>query len=149
MMASTLLVPLAFLGGNRLDRSEFALPAFLITAYVCVVVAVTSTFVRYRREQRTSLPSWRRIPYVIALGLLLALCLSPLVTWPLALSSKYTGGEYHAHANRPDFVFLGLFGANAAALMLIWFGRGWSRLGLAVVSCWILFLWAFPLGVGV
>ena len=41
--------------------------------------------------------------------------------------------------------YLGLIGANIAAVILVWFGSGWSRLGLTVVAFWICFLWASPL----
>jgi hypothetical protein len=38
-----------------------------------------------------------------------------------------------------------LLGVNAAAAILVWFGSGWSRLGLTVVAYWVCFLWVFPL----
>ena len=52
-------------------------------------------------------------------------------------------------SRHPDYLFLCLFGTNVTAAILLWFGRGWSRLGLTIVAFWICFLWAFPLGVGI
>jgi hypothetical protein len=106
--------------------------------YVCVLLAVCTTTMRYLREQRTLLPLWRRLPFGAALCLLGLLCVLPLVTWPLTLS----GASRNLHL-RP--VIIALFGAHVAAAILSWFGRGWSRLGLTVVNYWLCFLWCFPL----
>ena len=51
-------------------------------------------------------------------------------------------------SHRPDYLFLCLFWANVIAPILVWFGSGWSRVGLTVVAFWIFFFWAFPLGTG-
>ena len=136
MTALVVFVPIAIGAGSWLGRSELAGVSFLVVLYVCVVTAVSGTFVRYRNEQRGSLAQWRRVPYTAGLVLLLTLCLCPLATWPIALS----GITLHL---RP--VILGLLGANIAAVILVWFGSGWSRLGLTVVAYWICFLWLFPL----
>jgi len=136
MVASGVFVPIAIGAGNWLSRSELVGIFFLVALYACVVTAVSSTVVRYRNEQRGSLAQWRRAPYTAGLDLLLALCLCPLATWPIALS----GTDLHLR-----FAVLCLFGANVAAVILVWFGSGWSRLGLTVVAYWICFLWAFPL----
>jgi hypothetical protein len=135
-----LFVPIAFTEDRWLSQSKVLGIAFIAALYACVLIALICTLVRYRREQRGSLPSWRRTPYALGLVLLLVLCLCPLATWPLALS----GTTHHLH-----YLFLYLFGANVAAAIFLWFGSGWSRLGLTVVAFWICFLWAFRLGVGV
>jgi Co/Zn/Cd efflux system component len=136
MAASVVFVPIAIGAGNSLGRSELASACFLVALYACVVTAVSSTIVRYRNEQRGSLAQWRRIPYRAGLVLLLTLCLCPFATWHIAQS----GVTLHLRS-----AYLGLFGANIAAVILVWFGSGWSRLGLTVVACWICFLWASPL----
>jgi hypothetical protein len=122
-----------------LGGSELWGVSFLVVLYACVVTAVISTFVRYQNEQRDSLAQWRRVPYVVGLVLLSALCLFPVATWPIALSGTHLNLRY---------AVLCLFGTNVAAVILIWFGSGWSRLGLTVVGYWICFLWAFPLAMG-
>jgi hypothetical protein len=124
-------------------RSNFVGISFLILGYVSVLIAVASTLFRYRNEQRGSLPNWRRVPYALSLILIVALSLSPLVTWPLALSGEYPATHHH------DPIFLILFGANVSAMVLIWFGRGWSRIGLAALNFLLLLLWAFPMAIGV
>ena len=143
MGLSTLLGPIGVLGDSWLVRHDMYDLVFFVLLYCAVVISVAATIIRYRSEQRESLPTWRRIPYQTALTVLLLLCLSPLVTWPLALS-----GKAPAPLSRPDPLFLSLFVPNVVAAMLIWFGRGWARIGLAVVSFWIFFLWGFPLGAG-
>ena len=143
MALSTLLGSIGVLGDRWLVRHDAYDVLFFVSLYCAVVISIVATVIRYRREQREWLPTWRRIPYQTALTVLLLLCLSPLVTWPLALS-----GKAPAPLSRPDPLFLSLFVPNVVAAMLIWFGRGWSRIGLAVVSFWIFFLWGFPLGVG-
>jgi hypothetical protein len=143
MALSTLFGPIGVLGDSWLVRHDVYEMLFFVLLYCAVLISVVTTVIRYRREQRESLPAWRRIPYQTALTLLLLLCLAPLVTWPLALS-----GKAPPPLSRPDPLFLSLFVPNVVATMLIWFGRGWARIGLAVVSFWILFLWAFPIGVG-
>ena len=129
---------LAFVGRDFLFRLARAFELFAGALYVCVLVAVVTTTMRYLREERGSLPVWRRLPYVIALCVLGGFCLLPLVTWPLALS----GASRNLHF-RP--LIIALFGAHLTALILTWFGRGWSRLGLTVVNYWLLFLWCIPL----
>jgi hypothetical protein len=145
LTVSALFVPIAFAGERWLSHSNFFGVAFFVVLYAGVLIAVSSTLVRYRREQRVSLASWRRTPYAFGLILLLLLCLCSLAIWFIALNGNALTGTSH----RPDYLFLCLFGANVIALILIWFGSGWSRVGLTVVAFWICFLWAFPLGVGV
>jgi hypothetical protein len=136
MVALALFVPIAIGAGNWLSRSELVGISFLVALYACVVIALSTTVVRYRNEQRVSLAQWRRAPYTLGLVLLLTLCLCPFAAWPIALS----GTDLHLR-----FAVLCLFGANVAAAILVWFGSGWSRLGLTVVAYWICFLWVFPL----
>ena len=136
MVTLALFVPIAIGAGNWLSRSELVGISFLVALYACVVTALSSTVVRYRNEQRVSLAQWRRAPYIAGLVLLLTLCLCPLAAWPIALSGTVL------HLRIAVFI---LFGANVAAVILVWFGSGWSRLGLTVVAYWICFLWVFPL----
>jgi hypothetical protein len=68
---------------------------------------------------------------------LLALCLLPVATWSIVFS----GIILHLRV-----AVLCLLGVNAAAVILLWFGSGWSRLGLTVVAYWVWFLWFFPFG---
>jgi hypothetical protein len=130
LTVSTLFVPIAFAEERWLSQSKFSFIAFVVALYACVLIALISTLIRFRREQRDSLPSWRRTPYALGLAILLALCSSPLATWLLALSKTHD----------PDYLFFCLFGANVTAAVLLWFGSGWSRLGLTVVAFWILVL---------
>jgi hypothetical protein len=136
MVTLALFVPIAIGAGNWLSRSELVGISFLVALYACVVTALSSTVVRYRNEQRVSLAQLRRAPYIAGLVLLLTLCLCPLAAWPIALSGTVL------HLRIAVFI---LFGANVAAVILVWFGSGWSRLGLTVVAYWICFLWVFPL----
>ena len=142
---AALFIPIGFAEEHWVSQSTFLGITFFVALYACVFVAVVSTLVRYQRHQRFSLASWRRIPYVLGLTFLLLLCLCPLAIWPITLSGIAPSGTSH----HPDYLFLCLFGANVIAPILLWFGSGWSRLGLTVVAFWIFFLWAFPLGVGV
>jgi hypothetical protein len=132
-----LLVPLSVIGQDWFMSSKSAGVAFFATAYLAVVASVSGAVVLYRREKGDPLPNWRRIPYASGLTLLSLLCLVPLATWPIAFSGTAVAG---ARA-----VVVGLFVINLAAAVMICFGRGWSRVGLVVVSYWILFLWMFPL----
>lgn len=137
MVVSALFIPL-FMAGSRLIWSSPVLSAaFLLALYVSVVAALFSTVVLYQSERHSLLARWRRTSYVTGVVILLAMCLLPLATWPIALSVV-----------TPHFrsAVLCLLGVNAAAAILVWFGRGWSRLGLTVVAYWICFLWIFPLG---
>jgi len=143
MAMATLLGPIGVLRDSWLVRHNVYENLFFVLLYCAVLISVVTTVILYRREQRESLPAWRRIPYQTALTLLLLLCFSPLVTWPLAMS-----GKAPSPLSRPDPLFLSLFVPNVVAAVLIWFGRGWARIGLTVVSFWIFFLWGFPLGVG-
>ena len=136
MVALALLVPIAIPAFDWLSRSRLVGISFLVALCACVVTALSSTVVRYRNEQRVSLARWRRVPYFSGLILLLTLCLCPLAAWPIALS----GITLHLRV-----ALLCLFSANVAAVILVWFGSGWSRLGLTVVAYWICFLWVFPL----
>lgn len=136
MVVSALLVPLSIAGSGLILRSTAISVAFLLGVYVSVLAALFSTLVLYRSEQDSRLARWRRTPYMTGVGLLLALCLLPLATWPMALS----GVTLHFRST-----VLCLIGVNAAAAVLVWFGKGWSRLGLTVVAYWISFLWIFPL----
>lgn len=141
---SALLAPMAIAAERLLSRSSLLFIPFLVVLYACAFIGVGSTLVRYKREERLSLVRWRRIPYVLGLVLLLSLCLCSLAIWAIVLSGIGLRGA----SNRPDYLFLCLFGANTIAPILVWFGSGWSRVGLTVVAFWICFLWAFPLGAG-
>jgi hypothetical protein len=137
MATSALFVPV-FIAGNRLIwGSRFLSISFLVVLYASVLAALFSTFVRYRSDQQSSLAQWRRTPYITGVKVLLALCLLPVATWPIVLS----GITLHLRV-----AILCSLGANAAAAILVWFGSGWSRLGLTVVAYWVWFLWFFPLG---
>jgi hypothetical protein len=142
IILSALLFTMA-LSNTPLLRSTSAQISLLVLGYVSVLMAVASTVLRYRNEHRDLLPNWRRVPYAMSLILMVALSLCPLVTWALALS-----GTYPNAASPHDPIFLVLFIANVAAIMLIWFGRGWSRVGLAALNLLLFLFWAFPLGVG-
>jgi hypothetical protein len=108
---STLFAMLAF---AVLGHSAFLFIPFLVVLYACVFIAVGSTLVRYRREERFSLARWRCIPYALGLILLLSLCLCSLAIWVIALSGIWLRGASH----RPDYLFLCLFGANIIAPIL-------------------------------
>lgn len=110
--------------------------AFLVALYVCVVSALLSTCALYRGELHSPLAEWRRTTYVVGVLLLLGLCLLPIATWAIALS----GVTLHLRS-----AVLCLVGVNTVAAILVWFGKGWSRLGLTVVAYWVCFLWLFPL----
>lgn len=138
------LLTLMALSDVPLLRSKAAEISLLIFGYVAVLIAVASTVLRYRKEHRGLLPNWRRIPYSLSLTLMVALSLSPLVTWALALNSSYPSAT-----SRHDPIFVALFGANVAAVTLIWFGRGWWRVGLTALNLLLFFFWAFPMGVGI
>jgi hypothetical protein len=140
MTVSAALVPVAFAGENWICRSNLVALLFALILYASVLTAVTTTLARQRKEGSTFLAGWRRVPYEIGIFLLLVLSLCPIATWLMALN----GTVPHSR-----MIFLFLFGANAAAIVLVWFGRGWSRIGLTIVAFWICFLWAFPFGVGV
>jgi len=132
-----LLIPLSVIGGNWVISSKYAGVTFIAAAYLAVVASITGTAVLYRREKGDPLPNWRRIPYTSALILLSLLCLLPLAAWPIGLSGTVVAGGRS--------VFTVLLVTNMAAAVMICFGRGWSRVGLVVVSYWIFFLWMFPL----
>jgi len=136
MAVSALFVPIFLIGYRLIWSSELLGVSFLVVLYASVLAALVGTFVRYRNEQQISLARWRRTPYMAGVVLLIALCLLPLATWPVVLS----GVTLHLR-----IAVLCLLGVNAAAAVLVWFGSGWSRLGLTVVAYWICFLWLFPL----
>lgn len=138
MAISALFIPV-FMAGNRLIwESKFITASFVVVLYISVLAALLSTFARYRNDQRIPLDRWRRTTYITGVILLLVLSMLPLATWPIAFS----GITLHLRV-----AFFCLFGLNATAAVLVWFGRGWSRLGLTVVAYWVFFLWAFPLGI--
>lgn len=138
MTTLALLVPVFIAGSSLIWEFKFTAASFIIVLFASVLVALFSTFARYRGDRQPSLAKWRRTPYITGVALLLALSLISLATWPIAFS----GTTLHLRVA----VFC-LFGLNAAAAILVWFGRGWSRLGLTVVAYWVFFLWAFPLGI--
>lgn len=124
MAALTLLFVPAFVAGSRLIwSSRFTSAFFPVVVYLSVLAALFSTFARYRSDKESSLALWRRRLYISGVTILLALCLLPLATWPIGLS----GVTLHLRV-----AVLCLVGVNAAAAILVWFGRGWSRLGLTV-----------------
>ncbi len=122
---------------ERLISWRWSDVVFFATVHFVVLVGILSSILRYRRERNNPLPNWRRIPYATALGLLLTLCVLPLATWPIAMSGVETRGLHAA--------FMALVVVNLIAAAMTCFGRGWSRVGLAIVSYWTLFLWIFPL----
>jgi len=87
--------------------------SLLVAAYASALTALISTFVRFRNE-RSGLARWRRRPYLIGLILLLALCLLPIATWPVALSGMTV------HLRIAVWCLLGL---NAIAAILCGSGR--------------------------
>lgn len=119
-VVSAIFIPVAFAGQNWISRSNPVGISFFVMLYASVLTVVATTFARYRKERRSSLPKWRRIPYEVSLFVQLVLSLRPVATWLMALK----GATPHLR-----FAFLFLFGANAAAMILVWFGSGWSRLG--------------------
>jgi hypothetical protein len=136
MATSALFVPV-FIAGNRLIwGSRFRGTSFFVVLYASVLATLFSTFACYRGDLQSSLPQWRRTLYITGVTVLLALCLLPVATWPMVLS----GITLHLRV-----AVLCLLGVNAAAAILVWFGSGWSRLGLTVVAFWVCFLWFFPL----
>lgn len=136
-MAISALFLSVFIPGNSLiGGPKFLSVALLGVLYGSVCAALLSTFVRYRSGHESSLAPWRRTAFITGVRVLLALCVIPLATWPIALSG------IALHMRVPVLCFLGV---NAAAVILVWFGRGWSRLGLTVVAYWVCFLWMFPL----
>lgn len=136
MLVSALCVPLFFAGSRLIWGSSVLSAAFLLVLYVSVVAALFSTFVLCQSEQHSSLVRWRRTPYMTGVVILIGLCLLPPATWAIVLS----GVTVHFRS-----AVLCLVGINAAAAILVWFGRGWSRIGLTVVAYWVCFLWLFPL----
>ena len=141
MTASAAMILLLFFAESQIAKFNFVSNAILIGAYICAVTAVAATFVRYHREHRASLPSWRRIPYALALALLAVLCLAPFVTAHLVFSGNYPSFPNSRH----EPISSCLFWANVAAIVLIWFGSGWSRIGLTLVAFLLLLLWALPI----
>ena len=137
MTTSALFLPFFILEGRLIWSSKLVAASFLVVLYACVLTALLSTFLRYRAEQRTLLPHWRRMSYITGVLVLLVFSLLPLATWPIGLS----GVTLHLRST-----VLCLLAVNAVAAILVWFGRGWSRLGLTVVAYWVMFLWMIPLG---
>jgi hypothetical protein len=137
MATSALLVPV-FTAENRLIWGSRSLGiSFFVVLYASVLAALFSAFARYRNDQQSSLAPWRRALDIMGMKVLLALCLLPIATWSIVFS----GITLHLRV-----AVLCLLGANAAAVILLWFGSGWSRLGLTVVAYWVWFLWFFPFG---
>lgn len=137
MVTSALLV-LVFTAGNRLIwGSSFLGISFFVVLYASVLAALFSAFARYQNDQQSSLAQWRRALYIAGVKVLLALCLLPVATWPIVFS----GITLHLRV-----AVLCLLGLNAVAAILLWFGSGWSRLGLTVVAYGVWFLWFFPFG---
>ena len=143
MTASGAIILLLFFAESQIAKFNFVGNAILIGAYICAVTAVAATFVRYRREHRASLPSWRRIPYALALAMLALLCFTPFVTWHLVSSGNYPSWPNSRH----EPISSCLFWANVAAIVLIWFGSGRSRIGLALVALLLFLLWALPIAI--
>jgi hypothetical protein len=138
LVISAAFVPLYIAGSSACGSTAVGV-AFLLALYVDVLVALFTTVVLYRSERHKPFPQWRRVPYVTGIALLLALSVLPLATWPIAMSG------ITLHLRYAVFCMLGL---NVLAAIVIWFGRGWSRLGLTVVAYWVLLLWLFPLAMG-
>jgi hypothetical protein len=137
MATLALLVPVLTAGNNLIWGSRCLGISSFVVLYAFVIAALLSTFARYRSDQQCSLAQWRRAPYITGVKVLLALCLLPVATWSIFLS----GTTLHLR-----IAILCLLTVNAAAAILVWFGSGWSRLGLTVVAYWVWFLWFFPFG---
>jgi hypothetical protein len=137
MATSALLVPVFVAGNGLIWGSKFVRSSFFVVLSASVLAALLSAFARYRNDQQSSLTQWRRALYITGVKVLLALCLLPVATWPIVFS----GITLHLRV-----AALCLLGVNAAAAILLWFGSGWSRLGLTVVAYWVWFLWFFPFG---
>lgn len=137
MATSALLVPVFVAGNGLIWGSKFVRSSFFVVLSASVLAALLSAFARYRNDQQSSPTQWRRALYITGVKVLLALCLLPVATWPIVFS----GITLHLRVA----VFC-LFGVNAAAAILLWFGSGWSRFGLTVVAYWVWFLWFFPFG---
>ncbi|HKO18412.1 MAG TPA: hypothetical protein VJU82_05965 [Acidobacteriaceae bacterium] len=86
MAISALFLPFFILEGTLIWSSKFVAASFLVVLYACVLAALLSTFLRYRTEQRTLLPHWRRMSYITGVLGLLVFSLLPLATWPIGLS---------------------------------------------------------------
>jgi hypothetical protein len=114
MAASALFVPFSFAGYRIIWGSRLVGISSFVVLYASVIAALLSTFARYRSDQQSSLAQWRRAPYITGVIVLFALCLLPLATWPIALS----GITLHLRV-----AVLCLLGMNAAAAILVWFGR--------------------------
>lgn len=154
MVAKKLQAASIILSGSLILMALSGIPPFqskvvgisaLVLGYLAALIAVGITWFRYRIEDRAFLPNWRRIPYALSLVLMVALSLSPLLTWLLVLSGKYP--TFPGPASRHEPLFFILFGTNVSAMVLLWFGRGWSRLGLTALNFVLLLLWAFPIGI--
>jgi len=136
MTTLVVLVPAAMGGNGLIWGHKFLFISFLVVLYASVLAVLLATLVRHRGEQQSSLSRWRRKVYLTGMVILLVLCSCPVATWPIALS----GITLHL---RP--VVLCLLGVNVVAAILVWFGRGWSRLGLTLVAYWVCYLWLLPL----
>ena len=136
---------LVALSGIPLYQSRVVGISALVLGHLAALIAIGITWFRYRIEDRALLPNWRRIPYALSLVLMVALSLSPLVTWQLALSGKYP--TFPGPTSRHDPIVVILFGANVSAMVLLWFGRGWSRLGLSALNFVLLLLWVSLIGI--
>ncbi len=135
MATAALFVPLHAVSSGLIWSSRLLSTSFLLVLYASVLAALFST-ARVYGSERSSLAPGRRTPYIAGLAALFALSALPFATWPIALSGVTL------HLRVPVFCMLCV---NAAAAILIWFGSGWSRLGLTVVAYWICFLWCIPL----
>ncbi len=82
ILLSGLLILMA-LSNIPLFQSNVVGISALVSGYIAALIAVGITWFRYRNEHRGLLPNWRRIPCALSLFLMVAVSLSPLVTWPL------------------------------------------------------------------
>lgn len=136
LVTSALLLPVSIFGDRLLWSSIPVTTLFAIVLYASLLASLISSLASYRSNHQSSLASWRLTAYKVGLIILLAFCALPLATWAIALS----GAKPHLH-----LAILGLLGVNVGAAVLVWFGSGWSRLGLTVVAFWVCVLWVFPL----
>jgi hypothetical protein len=136
LATSALLLPVFSLGNKLLWSSIFLATLFAVVLYASLLASLISSLVSHRSDHQSPLASWRLTAYKVGLTVLLMFCVLPLATWAIALS----GTTLHLR-----FPILCLLGVNAGAAILVWFGSGWSRLGLTVVAFWVSFLSVFPL----
>lgn len=136
MVTAGLLFPISLVADSLIWGSRVFGVAFFLVLYLSVLIALFSTWACYRSGHESPLPQWRRAAFITGVIVLLVLSLLPIATWPIGLLGVTLSLR---------FAVLCLFCVNAAAVILVWFGRGWARVGLTIVAFWLYFLWMLPL----